>query len=430
MTIMLAHPFIWSGAFVATLCGIALLVWALFADRARGRRRCGKCWYPMDRATSLRCPECGHEAKSDRALYRTRRRRKWAAVSLLPLLLAAFLAVQPKVQRDGWGSVMPATVLILLLRLDDRQWVLDGIEYHLNETQGHPLMTLSWSVPMEDNLWQWQWRWLARSVLMRIEDEERGPRRTTYHSWLSLGAYAGGDAALRQTCMDALVRDLAHPDGNVRRSAAVLSIDYEDVENSIGRAVELLGHDDARTRVAGVMSLRLIAQRTRRGIPALIDALQHEDAAVRRQALWAIGATARSSGPVPEAFDPVYALEHDEDGDVRYQRIMTLADLLSGDEAWYTIDSALRHEDPHVRRGGLYAAYERHPRPSHVSVRLIELLDDPDATVRRHASGILEYIDDDVLMEQADLLKSLVSHDDPDVRRAAAVVWYRIRGAE
>jgi HEAT repeat protein len=418
MTIMLAHMLFWGGALFAAVCGIALLAWAMFADRSRGRKRCCNCWYTMDHAVSLRCPECGHEVRNERALYRTRRRWKWASAGLLPLLLAAILAVQPKVQRDGWGSVVPATVLILLLRVDDRPWVVDGIQYHITETHTHPALGTPMHVPSDERLWQWQWRLLARSILMRIEDEARVSQRTAYHSWLAVVADVGGDAALRQACMDALARELSHPDANVRYSAAIYSVNYEDIDGSINRAVGLLDHDDSRTRIAGVTSLRIIAVRTGHGVPALIDALEHEDAEVRMSALSAIGSTAKYFRPVPEAFDPVHALEHDDSGDVRYMRVQTLANLQSDDDAWNTIHGALRDEDPHVRRGGLDAAAERHPRPPAVSLLMLECLDDPDADVRQTAAWILPYIDSDVLLRHAEMLESFLNHDDPTVRDA------------
>ena len=425
LTIMLAHAFIWSGAILAGLCGTALLAWALFSDRSRGRRRCGRCWYPMDHAASLRCPECGHEAKSDRAHYRTRRRWKWAAASLLPLLLATFLAVQPKVQRDGWGSIVPATVMILLLRVDDRQWVIEGIEYHISEWHSMGI-DIGFHAPADEQLWRWQWRILTRSILMRLEEETLVFDRTKYHTWLSASADAVGDVALRERCIDAIIRDLSHADASVRHSAAIYSIDDEDIDGSIKRAVGLLDHEDTRTRISGVRSLLSIANRTRQGIPALIDALQHEHAEVRSDALWAIGVMAKDRGPVPEAFDAVYALEHDEDGNVRLRRIITLADLQPEDEAWKTIGTALRHDDPYVRRGGLNAAYMVHRPPSHVSLRMIECLGDPDATVRQSAASIVPRIDAFYLMDHSALLQSFLNHDDSDVRSAAERTLHRI----
>jgi hypothetical protein len=426
----LANLLFVGGGIVAAVCGIVMLVWALFADRSRGRRRCCKCWCDMDQLDSLRCPKCGREAKEERALYRTRRRWKWATASVLPLLLATSLVVQPKVQRDGWGSVMPATLLIVLLRFDDRQWVLDGIQYHITETHINLATGAPMYVPTHDNLWRWQWRWLAHSILTRIEGETQSSRRMTYHSWLSASADSGGSATLRQRCVDALVRELAHHDGNVRNSAAIYSIDYEDIESSISRAVALLNHDDPRTRIAGVTSLRLISVRTGQGVSALIDALSHEDPEVRIAALSAISSTAQYSRPVPEAYAPVYALEHDEDGNVRYQRIQTLVNLQEEGESWNTIRAALRHDDPHARRGGLDAAAERYPRPSAVSALMIECLDDSDADVRQTAAWLLPGIDSEVLLRHADLLESFRSHDDPKVRDAVSSMFDWDDGSE
>src|SRR4051794_34257850 len=82
--------------------GAALLLWSLFWDRARARRRCPKCWYDMAGIASLRCPECGREARAERRLRRTRRRWRWAAASL-PLILAGLAAIEtPAIRRGGW----------------------------------------------------------------------------------------------------------------------------------------------------------------------------------------------------------------------------------------------------------------------------------------------------------------------------------------
>src|SRR5438309_1158927 len=39
--------------------GALLLLWSLFHDRPKGRRRCPRCWYDMRGVPSLLCPECG-----------------------------------------------------------------------------------------------------------------------------------------------------------------------------------------------------------------------------------------------------------------------------------------------------------------------------------------------------------------------------------
>lgn len=75
--------------------GALLLLRGVWWDRARGRPRCPRCWYLMIGAPSSRCPECGHLARRERDLYRTRRSRPLIALgALLLLVLPAGLAVK------------------------------------------------------------------------------------------------------------------------------------------------------------------------------------------------------------------------------------------------------------------------------------------------------------------------------------------------
>src|SRR5947207_11187405 len=93
--------------------GLLLLLWSLFYDHPRGRRRCPKCWYDMGGVPGLTCPECGREARSERRLHRTRRHRRLAALSLL--VAAAGLAVTaiPDYQ-IGWQHALPSWALVFL----------------------------------------------------------------------------------------------------------------------------------------------------------------------------------------------------------------------------------------------------------------------------------------------------------------------------
>lgn len=90
--------------------GLALL-WSLFRDRARGRRRCPECWYDMNGVPGLKCPECGGEAKSEKSLQKTRRRWRWAVLDVV-LLLAGMVSLRvPALQKDGWVAATPTFVL-------------------------------------------------------------------------------------------------------------------------------------------------------------------------------------------------------------------------------------------------------------------------------------------------------------------------------
>jgi hypothetical protein len=111
----LAMPWIaWSVGGLLIALGLFLLWLFLFSDRSRGRRRCPKCWYDLRGTSGLRCSECGHMARRERALFRTRRRWR-GAISAIPVLgIGIFTTVVPKVRSDGWASLLPTTCLLWL----------------------------------------------------------------------------------------------------------------------------------------------------------------------------------------------------------------------------------------------------------------------------------------------------------------------------
>jgi hypothetical protein len=78
----------------------AVMAWALLWDRSGGRRRCPKCWYDMGATGSLRCPECGREAKSERALHRTKRRWWIALIGLIGVPAAYAMWSAPRVRSE------------------------------------------------------------------------------------------------------------------------------------------------------------------------------------------------------------------------------------------------------------------------------------------------------------------------------------------
>lgn len=77
-------------ALLMAFAGTWVVLRALLLDRSRGRRRCPSCWYDMSGVTSLRCPECGQEARAESGLLRTRRhwmRAGAGAALIFPLML-------------------------------------------------------------------------------------------------------------------------------------------------------------------------------------------------------------------------------------------------------------------------------------------------------------------------------------------------------
>lgn len=101
------------------LCvGGVLCVWALFWDRARGRKRCRRCQYDMhaavvDEKGACLCPECGARHTRAKQLLRTRRRWRWAKLGALLMLGAYAWSVAPGVRDRGWVAAVPTWVLVL-----------------------------------------------------------------------------------------------------------------------------------------------------------------------------------------------------------------------------------------------------------------------------------------------------------------------------
>lgn len=114
---------------VLALGGLVLLVYALFADRPRGRRRCPECAYRMDGIEGRRCPECGKTTKSERRLFRTRRKWRWAAVAALGVIASLPLAGWSRWETKGWEGV-PGDVLVRLAWMDS-QGMRDEVERRL-----------------------------------------------------------------------------------------------------------------------------------------------------------------------------------------------------------------------------------------------------------------------------------------------------------
>ena len=91
--------------------GLLLLLWSLFWDRSRGRRRCPKCWYDMSGLPGLKCPECGRVARSEQHVRRTRRHRRRLVGGVLSLMAAATV-LGSTTSLTFWLRQIPGWVLV------------------------------------------------------------------------------------------------------------------------------------------------------------------------------------------------------------------------------------------------------------------------------------------------------------------------------
>jgi hypothetical protein len=102
------------------LAGLALLVAFVHAvlylrgDRKRTLRRCPKCRYDMAGVAGLTCPECGFAAPSDARFHFSRRKRRFAALALLWVLIAVGLILSGFARR-GVVGMLPRPVLTFAL---------------------------------------------------------------------------------------------------------------------------------------------------------------------------------------------------------------------------------------------------------------------------------------------------------------------------
>ncbi len=157
-------------AIAVGLPAAGLCAWALWFDRARGRPRCPRCWYPLDHLVRREadgtpgrspppayiCPECGHRAPSLRRLFRTHRRWRLAALALVVAIGAQGPWLAGEIRSGHAWRLLPNTALILLVgRVESAE---PGRVLEARASCGDGV--IGWYEP--DALWAWQ-RALLRS---------------------------------------------------------------------------------------------------------------------------------------------------------------------------------------------------------------------------------------------------------------------------
>lgn len=108
------------GCILAAL-GIALFAGAIFFHLVRGwfgwapPRRCPKCWYDLSHTPGMTCSECGHVAKRERRLHKSRYRIRAALAAIFAILGGYGIYVYPAVRLYGWIAAVPTVGIVAIL---------------------------------------------------------------------------------------------------------------------------------------------------------------------------------------------------------------------------------------------------------------------------------------------------------------------------
>jgi len=110
----LTYWLVWVLGVLVVGLGVTLTWWGLFGDRARGRRRCPRCWHDLSHTPGMTCSECGYTARREPVLFRGRRRLVPAVLGAVAASVAATWCIE-QVQHEGFISVLRTRMILLSL---------------------------------------------------------------------------------------------------------------------------------------------------------------------------------------------------------------------------------------------------------------------------------------------------------------------------
>jgi hypothetical protein len=153
--------------FLLAAAGLLVLLRGFVHDRSRGRRRCPRCWYSMDgvpesespAGTVFVCPECGHGARSLKALHKTRRRVRMLPLTGLLFLMGYSLWCVPRVKDEGSRGFIPTAALIAAVPYPELDYLAPRPEWYFAMQRVLRKRTETHGV------WGWQallWDWRVR----------------------------------------------------------------------------------------------------------------------------------------------------------------------------------------------------------------------------------------------------------------------------
>ncbi|TVQ50758.1 MAG: hypothetical protein EA377_13970 [Phycisphaerales bacterium] len=227
-------------------------------------------------------------------------------VSALPLLLATGLAIQPKVQRDGWVSVLPLTVVAYGLYLNENDWAKDELRRRYPEVSINAIFDGT-SFGESSRVFRVGYRVLARAAWQMATDEAT-PKT---EQWESFGyvVYAaqrtGGSGEMSWLTRE--LRELAcgdDPDSKVTPFMLSQVLAPEAAAETILHLVDegcLAPHEV-------VAPLGQLLLKTDRPLPYIVEAVGHDSVQVHRPALYALREWSIRGGTSAEAIEVVEAV--------------------------------------------------------------------------------------------------------------------------
>jgi hypothetical protein len=245
----------WSVGGIVAIAGLVILARALFADRARGRQRCPKCWYDLTESPTLRCSECGHEARRAEQTRRTRRHWRGAAAGLMLIVLPLGTLSGWEVYKHGsWVAAAPTAGYIAFLpRLDD-QTTLAELKRRVNEGE----------------LRQREYRFLVRRCIGLLRDHNRDDQLLITVARLLID--------IEQFERGRMTRAERQP---WKSWSSVSEIDPDGAVEVLGK---LLEHSNRTLQAVALDGLGRIGAPSTRALPAIVPKLYDDDREVRRLA--------------------------------------------------------------------------------------------------------------------------------------------------
>lgn len=408
-------PFVLAAA-IAAVSGISLLLWSLFSDRSRGRRRCPKCWYDMSNAPAearLRCPECGREARRERQLFKTPRRWRWAAASLLIFIAAAYLGVQPKVRQDGWTSVMPTTLIIIGLWSPDPEWAMDALQERSSQDRW-----LSIYMADADSLARWQWRWVACGAIRVLKgDHSSSLRRRAIHVADS-AAHATSSPKIAVWVADEIAAFANDPSAEVQEFAVMSFSTHPRAEIAIERTLPYLDHPQTRVHRAAIVSLFMTLRKSDLALPHVLRATTHSSSEVRRTAAFALRTYAKDGRDPEPIVDVLASLALGSDHEVRSRAIAGLLFCQGHEErAKAIVHGCLASADPTTRGHAISALADAYRREVPFAAGcIVAALEDTDPGVRMEAANALGTLNESQLQPHIQKIRELVPSLDAELR--------------